>query len=177
MSQSSSMITLGGGCFWCLDAVFREVPGITRCESGYAGGASSNPTYEQICLGTTGHAEVVQLDFDPEQISLQRILRIFFSIHDPSTLNRQGNDIGTQYRSVIFCHDNQQRQQVEAFIMDYQASQHQHAPIVTEVCDAATFWPAEDYHQDYFRKNPGQGYCQFVVAPKLQKYRQLAGSL
>ncbi|MBA4150948.1 MAG: peptide-methionine (S)-S-oxide reductase [Acinetobacter sp.] len=177
MSSSTSIITLGGGCFWCLDAVFREVPGVSACVSGYAGGPSSNPTYEQICTGTSGHAEVVQLHFDPEQISLQKLLTIFFTIHDPSTLNRQGNDIGTQYRSVIFCQDNQQRQQVESFVKDYQANQHQHAAIVTEVCDAVTFWPAEDYHQDFFRKNPGQGYCQFVVAPKLHKYRQLAGSL
>jgi len=177
MSSPTAMITLGGGCFWCLDAVFREVPGISTCVSGYAGGPSSNPTYEQICTGNSGHAEVVQLQFDPAQISLQKILTIFFTIHDPSTLNRQGNDIGTQYRSVIFCQDAPQRQLVESFIKDYQANQHQHAPIVTEVSDAVTFWPAEEYHQDYFRKNPGQGYCQFVVAPKVKKYRQLAGSL
>ncbi len=171
--SSPTTLVLGGGCFWCLDAVFREVPGVSSCISGYAGGGSDNPSYDEICTGNSGHAEVVQLHFDDTQVSLNQLLTIFFTVHNPSTLNRQGNDVGTQYRSVIFCQDSQQRQQVEGFISDYQ--RHYHAPIVTQVCDAVTFWPAEDYHQDYFRKNPGQGYCQFVVAPKLQKYRQHFG--
>lgn len=168
--MSQAVLTLGGGCFWCLDAVFREVPGVLSCISGYAGGARPHPTYEQICSGATGHAEVVRLTYDPAQVSLTRLLDIFFTIHDPTTLNRQGNDVGTQYRSVIFCADAAQRAAVEAHI-DGIRSQYTR-PVVTEIADDVPFWPAEDYHQDYFRKNPGQGYCQFVVAAKVQKYRQ-----
>lgn len=170
--MSESVVVLGGGCFWCLDAVFRDVPGVLSCVSGYAGGARPNPTYEQICSGATGHAEVVQLRFRPSVAPLSHLLDIFFTIHDPTTLNRQGNDVGTQYRSVIFCADDEQRDEVESYLSVLRITQAFSDPIVTEIADAAPFWPAEDYHQDYFRKNPGQGYCQYVVAPKVIKYRR-----
>lgn len=170
--MSESVIVLGGGCFWCLDAVFRDVPGVLSCVSGYAGGARPNPTYEQICTGATGHAEVVQLRFRPSQAPLSHLLDIFFTIHDPTTLNRQGNDVGTQYRSVIFCANDEQRDEVESYLSVLRITQAFSDPIITEIADAAPFWPAEDYHQDYFRKNPGQGYCQYVVAPKVIKYRR-----
>jgi len=171
--MSEASVVLGGGCFWCLDAVFREVPGVLSYTSGYAGGARPRPTYEQICSGATGHAEVVRLTYDPARVTLRRLLDIFFTIHDPTTLNRQGNDTGTQYRSVIFCHDAVQRAEIDAYMTDLRARRLWPAPIVTEIADAVPFWPAEDYHQDYFRKNPGQGYCQYVVAPKVLKYRQM----
>ena len=169
--MNESTVVLGGGCFWCLDAVYREVPGVLECVSGYAGGARPNPSYEQICTGVSGHAEVVRLRYDPSAISLDELLRIFFTIHDPTTLNRQGNDAGTQYRSVVFCQDDVQRAAISAYIDGIR--DHYSAPIVTEIADDTVFWPAEDYHQDYFRNNPGQGYCQFVVAPKVLKYRAM----
>lgn len=162
---------LGGGCFWCLDAVFREVKGVTEVVSGYAGGARPHPTYEQICTGATGHAEVVQLTFDTRVISFRELLDIFFAIHDPTTLNRQGHDVGTQYRSVVFCQNDEQKgivQQTIAALEDRRVFAH---PVVTEVADAGPFWPAEDYHQNYFAQHPGQGYCQIVIAPKLAKFR------
>ncbi|PQA29567.1 peptide-methionine (S)-S-oxide reductase MsrA [Amnimonas aquatica] len=170
--MSEHVLTLGGGCFWCLDAVFREVPGISSCTSGYAGGELPEPDYDSVCGGRTGHAEVVRLVFDPARVSQEQLLDIFFTIHDPTTLNRQGNDVGTQYRSVIFCRDPAQRAAIEDYLARLGASGAFTRPIVTEIADDATFWPAEDYHQDYFRRNPGQGYCQFVVAPKVAKYRQ-----
>ena len=172
--MNDSTLLLGGGCFWCLDAVYREVPGVLSCTSGYAGGARPRPTYEQICSGATGHAEVVQLHYDPDQVTLSALLDIFFTIHDPTTLNRQGNDVGTQYRSVIFCRDAAQRTEVERYMDDLRGRRLWVQPIVTEIADAVPFWPAEDYHQDYFRKHPGQGYCQYVVAPKVLKYRQMS---
>lgn len=162
---------LGGGCFWCLDAVFREVKGVTEVVSGYAGGARPNPTYEQICTGATGHAEVVQLSFDNSVITFRELLDIFFAIHDPTTPNRQGHDVGTQYRSVVFCQSNEQKAMVQQTIAALDASRVFGHPVVTEVTDAATFWPAEDYHQNYFALHPGQGYCQIVIAPKLAKFR------
>lgn len=169
---------LGGGCFWCLDAVFREVNGVTEVVSGYAGGARPNPTYEQICTGATGHAEVVQLSFDTRVISFREVLAIFFAIHDPTTLNRQGHDVGTQYRSVVFCQDAAQERAVREAIAALDAAKAFANPVVTEVAGAAPFWPAEAYHQNYFANHPGQGYCQLVVAPKLAKFRQqfLSGS-
>lgn len=170
--MKEAQLILGGGCFWCLDAVYREVPGVLECTSGYAGGARANPSYEQICSGATGHAEVVKLRFDAEQTSLERLLEIFFTIHDPTTLNRQGADTGTQYRSVVFCGDAEQRAAVEAFIADMTQAQIFAQPIVTEISDAVPFYDAEEYHQDYFRRNPGQGYCQMVVRPKVAKFRQ-----
>lgn len=164
---------LGGGCFWCLDAVFREVKGVKSVVSGYAGGARPNPTYEQICTGATGHAEVVAITFDTEVISFRNMLGIFFTIHDPTTLNRQGNDVGTQYRSVVFCQSEEQEEEVREAISILDKSGAYDSPLVTEVVtEAIPFWPAEDYHQDYFTHHPGQGYCQFVVAPKVAKFRQ-----
>ena len=163
---------LGGGCFWCLDAVFREVKGVTEVVSGYAGGARPNPTYEQICTGASGHAEVVQLSFDNSVISFRDLLDIFFAIHDPTTLDRQGNDRGTQYRSVIFCQDEAQEAVAQEAIKALTTAQVFSAPAVTELGKAVPFYPAEDYHQNFFVRNPGQGYCQMVVAPKVAKFRK-----
>lgn len=163
---------LGGGCFWCLDAVFREVKGVTEVVSGYAGGARPNPTYEQICTGATGHAEVVQLSFDNSVIYFRNLLDIFFAIHDPTTLDRQGNDRGTQYRSVIFCQDEAQEAVAHEAIKALTTAQVFSAPVVTELGKAVPFYPAEDYHQNFFVRNPGQGYCQMVVAPKVAKFRK-----
>lgn len=174
--MNEAQLILGGGCFWCLDAVYREVPGVLECTSGYAGGARPNPTYEQICTGATGHAEVVKLRYDTRLVSLERLLEIFFTIHDPTTLNRQGADTGTQYRSVVFCHDEAQRTAVTAFIDRLTHAQIYDAPIVTEISDARPFFEAEEYHQDYFRRNPGQGYCRVVVSAKVSKYRQRFGA-
>ena len=162
----------GGGCFWCLEAVFQQVKGVHHVTSGYAGGARPNPTYEQICTGVSGHAEVVKLDFDPSIISFSQLLDVFYGIHDPTTLNRQGNDVGTQYRSVIYCQNAEQRHTAEAYIVELQSSGLVKSPIVTEVSDAVTFYPAEAYHQNYFANHPNQGYCQMVVAPKVHKLKQ-----
>ena len=166
---------LGGGCFWCLDAVFRELQGVTAVESGYAGGRNANPNYEDVCTGRTGHAEVVRLTFDPNVLSLRDVLTVFFTIHDPTSLNRQGNDVGTQYRSVIFCQSAQQRETAQAVIASLSREKLWARPIVTEVVPEAapgsTFYPAETYHQDYFEQNIGQPYCRAVVAPKVAKFR------
>lgn len=164
---------LGGGCFWCLDAVFREVEGVSHVVSGYAGGARPQPSYEQVCSGATGHAEVVEVTFDPDVIAFRELLAIFFAIHDPTTLNRQGNDVGTQYRSVIFCQSPEQATQAREFIAELEASGVYHTPVVTEiVTEPVPFWPAKDYHQNYYALHPGQGYCQVVISPKLAKFRQ-----
>jgi len=162
--------TLGGGCFWCLEAVFEEVEGVIDVESGYTGGTVERPTYRQVCDGTTGHAEVVRIEFDPARISFREVLEIFFVIHDPTTLDRQGNDIGTQYRSAIFVHSAEQRSVAQEVIRE--AQPHYRRPIVTELVDAGPYWRAEDHHQEYFRNNPDQGYCMVVVAPKVAKFRQ-----
>ena len=162
--------TLGGGCFWCLEAVFEEVEGVIDVESGYTGGTVERPTYRQVCDGTTGHAEVVRIEFDPARISFREVLEIFFVIHDPTTLHRQGNDIGTQYRSAIFVHSAEQRSVAQEVIRE--AQPHYRRPIVTELVDAGPYWRAEDHHQEYFRHNPDQGYCMVVVAPKVAKFRQ-----
>ena len=164
-------ITLGGGCFWCTEAVFDRVRGITDVESGYTNGHTVNPTYEQICQGDTGHAEVVRLTFDADEISLEEILEIFFHTHDPTTLNRQGNDVGTQYRSGIYTTNEQQAEVARTLISELTQAGAYDAPIVTEVQPLASYWPAEDYHQDYFLNHPNQGYCAFVVGPKVQKFR------
>lgn len=161
--------TLGGGCFWCLEAVYQEIKGVSRVESGYMGGTVDDPSYEAVCSGTTGHAEVVEIDFDPQAIRYRDILEVFFAIHDPTTPNRQGNDVGTQYRSVIFYHGSEQEQVAREAIAAL--SGHFTAPIVTEVLPAERFWKAEDYHQNYFRNHPYQGYCLFVVSPKVNKFR------
>ena len=164
--------TLGGGCFWCLEAVYEQMEGVRSVRSGYMGGQRPNPTYEQVCGGRTGHAEVVQITFDPEVTSFAEILEVFFAIHDPTTRDRQGNDSGTQYRSVIFYHSDQQRATAEQTIRDLEAARVWRGPVVTEVQAAAEFYPAEDYHQEYFRNNPGQPYCAYVVKPKVDKFRE-----
>jgi peptide-methionine (S)-S-oxide reductase len=163
--------TLGGGCFWCVDTLFRELRGVTSVVSGYAGGTRANPTYEEVCSGTTGHAEVIRITFDPAQISYADLLDVFFTVHDPTTLNRQGGDIGLQYRSVIFAHTPEQRATAERAIADISAKKLWDDPIVTEVVDASEFYPAEEYHQDYYTNNPNQGYCRVVIAPKIAKFR------
>jgi peptide-methionine (S)-S-oxide reductase len=164
--------TLGGGCFWCLEAVFVEVNGVERVESGYAGGTVANPSYEEVCTGLTGHAEVVQVTFDPQVISFKEILEVFFSIHDPTTLNRQGADIGTQYRSAIFYHTPEQQAIATQLIRELNAAGIWRAPIVTEVVPFTAFYRAEPYHQRFFERNPEQLYCQFVIAPKVAKFRK-----
>jgi peptide-methionine (S)-S-oxide reductase len=170
--RETGAATLGGGCFWCLEAVFQELQGVTRVVSGYAGGTEPDPTYEDVCAGMTGHAEVVQVHFDPGDISYEEILLVFFSIHDPTTLNRQGADVGAQYRSVIFWHSTEQRQAAEEIMAKLEAEEIWGAPIVTEVAPLETFYPAEDYHQEYFERNPNQPYCQVVIEPKLAKFRR-----
>lgn len=170
-APTRALATLGGGCFWCLDAVYRRVRGVERVVSGYAGGHDPRPTYEAVCRGTTGHAEVVQLTFDPAVISYRELLEIFFGIHDPTTPNRQGADVGTQYRSAIYTHDDAQRADAEAVIAELTRDAVFDRPIVTEVAPLAQFFAGEAYHQDYYARNPNQGYCQFVVAPKVAKLR------
>ena len=170
IQSANEVAVLGGGCFWCLEAVYLEVRGVTHVESGYTGGQQADPSYEQVCAGSTGHAEVVKVAFDPAQISYREVLEVFFTIHDPTTLNRQGNDIGTQYRSAIFYQSPEQeataRQVIAAMANVWDA------PIVTQLQPAQTYYKAEDYHQDYFRQHPLQGYCAFVVAPKVAKFKK-----
>jgi peptide-methionine (S)-S-oxide reductase len=163
--------TLGGGCFWCLEAVFEQLRGVTKVESGYAGGHVRNPTYRQVCSGDTGHAEVVQVTFDPAVVSYREVLEVFFATHDPTTPNRQGPDFGTQYRSAVFHHSPAQKQTAEEVIRDLDAAGIWGAPIVTEVVPLEEFYRAEDYHQGYYRANPEQGYCRAVVSPKVAKFR------
>ncbi|MGA0569567.1 peptide-methionine (S)-S-oxide reductase MsrA [Variovorax sp. VNK109] len=169
-------ITLGGGCFWCTEAVFDRVRGVVDVESGYSNGDGPQPTYEQVCTGRTGHNEVVKLQFDPKQISLREILEIFFVVHDPTSLNRQGNDVGTQYRSGIYFSTPAQKQVADDIIREMSQDKTFGAPIVTEVLPVSNYWPAEDYHQDYFVNHPNQGYCAFVVGPKVDKFRKTFSS-
>jgi peptide-methionine (S)-S-oxide reductase len=164
--------TFGGGCFWCTEAVFDEVIGVTDVVSGYTGGQLDNPTYDDICTGTTGHAEVIRVTFNPDVISYAEVLEIFFATHDPTTLNKQGADRGTQYRSAVYVHSPAQRLIAEKMIAQLNAEKIWGSPIVTEVTDAPIFYPAEDYHQEFFKRNPNQGYCMAVVSPKLSKFRQ-----
>ncbi len=171
MSQSE-ITTLAGGCFWCLEAVYDGMQGVLSVESGYMGGRQPKPTYHDVCTGRTGHAEVVQITFDPDVTSFHDILEVFFAIHDPTTLNRQGNDAGTQYRSAIFYHSEEQRATAEQVIRELTASKAFPDPIVTEIAPASTFYIAEDYHQEYFANNPNQPYCSYVVAPKVGKFRR-----
>lgn len=171
-SNSTEVATLAGGCFWCLEAVFDQVQGVTDVISGYAGGTVANPTYKQVCTGNTGHAEVVRVTFDPGIISYEEILEIFFGIHDPTTLNRQGADVGTQYRSAIYYHSPEQKVTAEALIRRLDAERIWSNPIVTEVAPLDVFYAAEDYHQEYFANNARQPYCQVVVAPKVAKFRK-----
>lgn len=167
--MNEEKITLGGGCFWCIEAVYENVKGVSSALSGYMGGHVDNPTYEDICTGTTGHAEVVELTYDSSLVSLEKILDVFWNIHDPTTLNRQGNDVGTQYRSIIFYHDERQKE-VSLKAIEKATSIYVD-PIVTEVKKVERFYEAEKYHQDYFANNPNQGYCRLVVAPKVQKFK------
>jgi peptide-methionine (S)-S-oxide reductase len=170
--------TLGGGCFWCLEAVFEHMIGVHAVVSGYAGGSLANPSYREVCAGHTGHAEVVQVTFNPSVVSFREVLDVFFASHDPTTLNRQGADVGTQYRSAIFYHSPQQKEIAQQRIAELNAQQIWPRPIVTEVVPLGQFFKAEDYHQSYFRNNPQQAYCQAVVAPKVAKFRkQFAGKL
>jgi peptide-methionine (S)-S-oxide reductase len=163
--------TLAGGCFWCLDAVYRDLRGVEKVESGYAGGTAVKPSYEQVCSGRTGHAEVVQVTFDPRTITYRDLLDVFFSIHDPTTLNRQGGDVGTQYRSAIFYHSPAQRETAEQTIRELEAEGLWDDPVVTEVTAFTSYYPAESHHQDYFNRNPYQPYCAAVIAPKVAKFR------
>ena len=174
MTTDSNLATavLGGGCFWCLDAVFRELAGVRSVESGYAGGRVPDPTYEAVCGGDTGHAEVVRVAFDPSVLSYRDLLRVFFTIHDPTTRDRQGNDVGTHYRSVIFCGSPEQRADAEAVVAELTAQGLWRDPVVTEIAGSAPFYPAETYHQDYFSRNGNQPYCAYVVAPKVAKFRK-----
>ena len=171
-SSGIQTATFGGGCFWCVEAVFQMTEGVSRVKSGYMGGHTAHPTYEQVCTGTTGHAEVVQVDFDPAVIAFRDLLEIFFGTHDPTTLNRQGNDVGTQYRSVVFYHTPEQAREARAFIEELDAEGVFDDPIVTEVAEAGAFYPAEAYHDDYFSQNGQQPYCRAVIAPKVAKYRK-----
>lgn len=173
MSETSlETATLAAGCFWCVEAVFDDLKGVNDVVSGYSGGHTENPTYRQVCDGDTGHAEVAEIKFDPSVISFKEILQVFFAVHDPTTLNRQGNDVGTQYRSAIFYHDDVQRRIAEEVIKEVTAEGVYDDPIVTEVVPFEKFWPAEDYHQEYFTNNPNQPYCLAVVAPKVVKFRK-----
>jgi peptide-methionine (S)-S-oxide reductase len=171
-TQGKELATLGGGCFWCLEAVYLELKGVEQVVSGYSGGTVPNPTYYQVCEETTGHAEVVQLTFDPREISFKEILQVFFTIHDPTTLNRQGPDVGTQYRSAIFYHSQEQKVIAEETIKEITAAKIWDALIVTEVTPFQAFYPAEDYHQEYFWRNSFQPYCQYIIVPKVAKFRK-----
>ncbi len=170
--MTTEVTTLAGGCFWCLEAVYDELKGVKSVESGYMGGKNPNPSYRDVCTGTTGHAEVIQITFDSEKVSFKDLLDVFFTIHDPTTLNRQGADVGTQYRSAIFYHTPEQKNVAEQAIAELNASHIWDSPIVTEISPLEPFYIAEDYHQEYFANNPDQGYCQFVVAPKVAKFRK-----
>ncbi|HAA00903.1 MAG TPA: peptide-methionine (S)-S-oxide reductase [Flavobacteriales bacterium] len=172
-SNGLESATLGAGCFWCIEAVYLELKGVKSVVSGYAGGHVDKPTYEEICRGTTGHAEVARIVFDPKVISFDELLEVFWQIHDPTTLNRQGNDVGTQYRSVIFYHNEEQKNSAEKYKMQLDTSGAWDKPIVTEISPLTNFFPAENYHQNYYNNNPNQGYCRFVIAPKMDKFRKV----
>jgi len=172
MSANTETATLAGGCFWCLEAVFEQVQGVTSVQSGYAGGHVADPTYKQVCTGETGHAEVVQVTFDPEVISYHDLLEIFFSIHDPTTLNRQGADVGTQYRSAVFTHSDEQRATAREVLSELEREGPWDDPVVTQLQPLEAFYPAEDYHDEYFRNHPEQSYCRLVIEPKVAKFRQ-----
>ncbi len=171
-SQHKQDVTIGGGCFWCLEPLFDDLVGVGKVEVGYSGGSGKNPTYEQVCTGTTGHAEVVQITFDPQVISLGEILQIFFTVHDPTTLNRQGADVGPQYRSIVLYRDDEQKETVEQVVREIEAAKIWDAPIVTQVVQLQAFYKAESYHQGYFDANPQAAYCQAVIAPKVVKFRK-----
>jgi peptide-methionine (S)-S-oxide reductase len=169
-SGKTEVATFGSGCFWCTEAIFQRVDGVLKVVSGYEGGTVKNPSYKEVCEGTTGHAECTQITFDPAKVSYDELLKIFWKTHDPTTLNRQGNDVGTQYRSVIFYHNEQQKATAEKYKKELSASGAWDKPLVTEIAATSTFYPAEAYHQNYFNDNPGQGYCAFVIRPKVEKF-------
>jgi len=171
-SRAREVATFGGGCFWCTETVFSELRGVEKVESGYAGGRTPNPSYEQVCSGSTGHAEVVQITYDPLIISYRDLLRVFFTVHDPTTLNRQGADVGTQYRSIVLYHNQAQKDSAEQVIKEIDHMKIWSKPLVTEVAPLSAFYKAEDYHQEYYKKNPSQGYCTVVIAPKVAKFRK-----
>jgi peptide-methionine (S)-S-oxide reductase len=170
--RDRELATLGGGCFWCLEAVYKDLKGVESVVSGYAGGAAENPTYQEVCGGRTGHAEVVQIAYDPNVVSFRDLLDVFFTIHDPTTKDRQGADVGPQYRSIILYHSPDQKAEAERTIADLEEKKVWSAPIVTEILPLERFYPGEDYHQDYYARNPRQGYCQIVIAPKVAKFRK-----
>lgn len=171
MANTLEVATLAGGCFWCLEAVFDDLKGVESVESGYSGGHVQNPSYAQVCDGDTGHSEVVQVTFDPQVLSYKDLLKVFFTIHDPTSLNRQGNDVGTQYRSAIFYHNEEQKMTADEVIREIEAAKIWDRPVVTEVTPFDKFFMAEDYHQEYFKNNPFQGYCRAIIAPKVTKFR------
>jgi len=171
-STSAQLATFGGGCFWCTEAVFLDVKGVSKVESGYAGGTVKNPTYKEVCTGETGHAEVIQITYDPGQVDYETLLQIFWNTHDPTTLNRQGADEGTQYRSVVFYHNAEQKKEAEQYKSQLAASKVYSNRIVTEISPLTNYFPAEDYHQNYYALNQGQGYCQYVIRPKVEKFRK-----
>ncbi len=172
MDDGKETVTLAGGCFWCLQPIFQDLRGVEKVEVGYSGGTTTDPTYEDVCTDATGHAEVVQVTFDPKAIPLEDVLRVFFTVHDPTTLNRQGHDVGTQYRSAVFYRGPEQKEAAERVITELKGKGLWNGPVVTELTPFGTFYRAEEYHQDYFAKNPGAGYCRAVVAPKVAKFRK-----
>ena len=176
-AKQTELATFGGGCFWCTEAVFDQLDGVLSVTSGYTGGKTENPSYRDICTGDTGHAEVIQIEYNPDKICFRKLLEVFFAMHDPTTLNRQGNDFGSQYRSAIFCHSDEQCKQAEACIKQLNESGAYQNPIVTEVTEIGTFYPAEEYHQDYYCNNPHQPYCNVVIPPKLVQLEQHFGDL
>lgn len=172
MNDKSQLATFGAGCFWCTEAVFLNVKGVSKVVSGYEGGKVKNPTYREVCTGETGHAEVTQITFDPSKVTFEELLEVFWNTHDPTTLNKQGADEGTQYRSVVFYHNEDQKKVAEAYKKQLDASNIYKSPIVTEITPASTFYAAEDYHQNYYELNPSQGYCQYVIRPKVEKFKK-----
>ncbi len=173
MNSGNDTATFGGGCYWCVEAVYQELEGVVSVTSGFSGGQRENPTYEQVCSGATGHAEVVQIVYDPSKISFDELLEVFWTVHDPTTLNRQGADVGTQYRSVIFYHNDEQKLLAEKYKKELGASGAWDRPIVTEISPATKFYSAEKYHQEYYKNNPNQPYCSFVIQPKVEKFRKV----
>jgi len=167
------LATFGGGCFWCTEAIFQRLNGVAKVVSGYSGGHVDNPTYQQVCAGTTGHAESIQITYDPSKVSYDELIEIFWKTHDPTTRNRQGNDVGPQYRSVIFYHDAEQKKLAEGYKAKLEAQKIWDRPIVTEIVSFSTFWPAEDYHQNYYNNNPTAGYCAVVITPKIEKFKKI----
>jgi len=174
-NKKKAVAILGAGCFWCVEAVFQDLKGVYKVESGYSGGTVKNPTYEEVCTGTTGHAEVTRIEYNPEELSFEFLLSVFFKVHDPTTLNRQGADKGTQYRSVIFYTTDEQKEIAERIIKQLNEEKAYPNPIVTEVTKFEKFYKAEDYHQNYYKNNPSQGYCQYVIQPKIEKFRKVFG--